>query len=290
MRPLDDFYNPFDQKIYALNENSINTYSLRGEFLGALEMPKLNEASVKEGYIKTSIDAFIDKETNVCYINNFTGSIARRLVILNKTSELKSYPQYEKWSSDQVPNRQNPIFATWNNMLTFKEMSNDTVFSISTQELSPRFVLFSGDSKYPYTFTRKEALEQMSEPKDYFIPISLFENSKYLFFDLISRETPSKTIRNFCVFDKTNKKTLVCKNNIEYISSGFTDDINNFLPITPITITNTNELIAILQPLDIVSWKNKNTGKLSELKTKLPWIERINEMDNPVIVIGKCKD
>ena len=74
LRPLDHFYNPYDQKIYANGENSIKTYNIKGEFIGSIDKPKIDE-------YPRSIDAFIDKETYVCYTGSSTTT---RLAIFNK--------------------------------------------------------------------------------------------------------------------------------------------------------------------------------------------------------------
>jgi len=57
----------------------------------------------------------------------------------------------------------------------------------------------------------------------------------------------------------------------------------------PVTITENNELISVIEAVDIIKWKAENPQKLVGLRTKIPWLDKINELDNPVIVIGKVK-
>ena len=292
--PLDCFYNPYDNKIYTYGsmKSSIKTYNLDGKFLESFVTPAVNEASINKNL---PVDAFLDPEFFVGYINNSTGQIRKRLVIFSKDKVITSYPNYETWSSDQVTINQDPIFFSWGNRISFKERSNDTIFCISTEKLIPQLVLYSSDSRYPNKLSREEAVEQITKPKDYFETRNIFENSNYLFFDLASKFkqdeiNPSSfhIIHNLCIFDKRTKSTIVCKND-ENNNSYLTDDINNFIPIAPISITENNELVAVLQAIEIKKWKTKNQDKSVKLNSKLPWLDKINELDNPVIVIAKCK-
>jgi hypothetical protein len=296
LRPLDRFYNPYDKKIYANAENSINTYNLEGVFLDSFEKLKVKESSVKDGYIRASLEAYLNIDTCIYYLNNSTGSIVKRLIIATKNNEIRSFPQYEKWSSSDVFINQNPIFFSWENKLSFKEKSNDTIFYVSMDHLVPRYVLYTGDLRYPYRLSRDEAMEQLTQPKDYFETFNIFENSQYLFFDIASKNKPVankpgsfKMIRNLCIFDKTTKKISICMNNSETDNSCLIDDINNFIPIMPVTITGNNELIAVIEAVDIIKWKAENPENLAGLKEKLPWLDKISALDNPVIVIGKLK-
>lgn len=153
----------------------------------------------------------------------------------------------------------------------------------------------SGNLRYPDKLSREEAIEQMTKPKDYFDVRNIFENSNYLFFDLgfkyeaINNNPGSfNQIHNFCIYDKTTKNTISCKKD-EDKNSCLIDDINKFLPIEPISISENNELVSVLQANEIIKWKSENPAKYSGLVAKLTWLDNIHELDNPVIVIGKCK-
>jgi hypothetical protein len=302
LRPLECFYNPYNNVVYGRGDNFIKTYNLDGKFLTSFESPKVSELSSKSGYVYASIEGFMGSETFICYVNNSTGTINKRLIISNQKNEIKSFPHYEKWSTTSsgenfVQIIQHPIFFSWSNKISFKEKSNDTIFYVSSDRLIPRYVLYSGDSRYPYKLTKEDAINEFSKPKDYFETLNIFENSKYLFFDLVSRNKPFdnepnsfKLIINFCIFDKTRNITHVCKNNEETTWSCLTDDINNLIPIKPISISDDNELISVIQAIEITKWKATNPDKALKLLPKIPWLNRINEFDNPVIVIAKLKN
>jgi len=71
--------------------------------------------------------------------------------------------------------------------------------------------------------------------------------------------------------------------------SAIIDDVNGFISLVPSYINPLNEMICILEALDIVRWRDENPDKAKALKDKLPWLENYSEMDNPVVVIAKCK-
>jgi len=58
----------------------------------------------------------------------------------------------------------------------------------------------------------------------------------------------------------------------------------------PISISDDNELISVIQAIEITKWKATNPDKALKLLPKIPWLNRINELDNPVIVIAKLKN
>ena len=299
LRLLDCFYNPYDQKIYANAVNSVNTYNLKGEFIESFAKLKVKEPTIKDGYINASIEAFLPGDKYICYISNFNGAINKRIAIMTKNNELKSFPHFEKWSDPKnqyVPISQSPRFFSFGENVSFKEFSNDTIFYVTMEKLIPRLVLFSGELKHPYILTSKEAVDQFTKPKDYLYTLNIFENAKYLFFDLISKNKPIenkptafKLIRNLCIYDKENRSTVACKAD-EEDNSRLIDDINNFMPILPYLITENNEMVAILEAAEIVKWKAQNPNIAAKLITKLPWLDKIDELDNPVIVFGKCKN
>jgi len=297
--PLDCFFNSYDNKIYTYGSmrSSVKKYNLEGNFLESFVTPGINDTSVN-GCLP--IDAFFDSVSYAGYIKNLTGQVTKRLVIFAKDKEIMSFPNYEKWTSDGSGNQyksiEDPLFFSWENEVSFKERSNDTIFRVTKNKLIPQLILYSGNLRCPYKLSEEEAVEQLTKPNDYFEALNIFESSRYLFFDLASKNEPIegkpasfKLIRNLCVFDKTTRKAYACKNNNTTINSCLTDDLNNFMPIAPISITWNNELVGILQATEIKKWIADNPQRFSELRKKMPWLGSITEIDNPVIITAKLK-
>lgn len=298
-RPLDCFYNPYDKKMYTYGDqrSSIKLYSLEGKFLEAFETPKLTDPSIKDGVARLSIDGFLNPDTYVGYIENSTGALAKKVALFSKSKEIISFPNYTKWSSPDskvkyVTINQSPKFSTWDRQISFKERSNDTLFGIAESKLIPRLVLNTGDYRYPNKITQDEALSGALDNKDYLDILNLFENSSSIFFEYSFKrnEIVEGMLETYLlIFDKKTKSIIVSQNQKNRLA-GLKDDINNFMPVSPIKITEDNQMIAFLRPIEILKWLTENPSASAGMMAKFPWLKNINEMDNPVIVIGKCKN
>jgi len=169
------------------------------------------------------------------------------------------------------------------------------VFLVTLDKLIPRFILNTGVFKWPYRISIQEASNGLENPLDFFSINDMFENSRYVFLNLINGEerdasdqTMFHLVNNYCILDKLTLKLTVC-NNYENYSSYLIDDINGFLPITPFSITQHDELISVVYPMEVIKWRQKNPDLKDLLLIKYPWIDQISEVDNPILVIGKLK-
>jgi hypothetical protein len=300
MIPSNCFFNPYNSLIYAqgAGRTSIRTYNLEGEFLESFDLPGIHESTNKSEVRRlSSIDQFLDADTFVSYVENLSGNIDERVVIFSKTKTLKSFPNFKKFvignhDKDYIVEYQLPVFFCWNKTISFKEKSNDTLFSVSRDGLIPRLLLNYGNFNYPYILSRNEALDEIYKPKDHFEILFAFENSRYLFFVFsFKRNEIVKGMMDtyLIVFDKITHRTVVSQNNEDHFGS-FKNDIDGFLSFTPRILTDENELVGVLQASEIKLWKTKNRSKIPALIARLPWLDSIDEVDNPVIVVGKLKE
>lgn len=299
MAPVDNFLNPYDNFIYTYgtNRSSIKSYNLNGEFIESFHTPP-NKGSTER---VLPVDAFLSSDTFLGYLDNSSGQDSQRIVIFTRDRIIKSFPHYEKRinnSIDQyVPIIQDPIITWWDNGISFKEKSNDTVFLVTLDKLIPRFILNTGVFKWPYRISLQEAYNGIENPLNlnYFSIDKMFENSRYVFLNLIngverdaSDPTMFRLVNNYCILDKLTLKLTVC-NYYENYSSYLIDDINGFLPITPFSITEHDELISVVYPQVVIKWRQKNPDLKDRLLIKYPWIDQISEVDNPILLIGKLK-
>jgi len=292
--PAGNFLNPYNNKIYTYGSylrNIVKVFSLEGEYIESFSTPEINEKVSMKNY---PISEFIDSSTFIGYIENSTGNISKRIVIFTKQAEKASYPQYNKWPSDHIVWLQRPIFFSWGNNLSFKEKSNDTVFYITPERLIPRFVMHTGKWTHPYSFSTEELQEEGENPKDYLYITNMFENEEFLFFYLVYKNEPVRNkqgifhlVHKLCILNKNTREVIVSKNDGDPLY-GIMDDINEFMPVLPITISGNNELVSILMAPEVVQWRRANQAKLSELKA-LSWLTEVSELDNPVIVSAKLK-
>ena len=285
--PVFDFYNYFDKNVYTMDitHREIKILDVNGEYKNSFKTPDVLEPSVKGGKLGISFSTYLDNETYVSFVNNFTGAIKNKLVIFNRDSILKIYPNYLRWGNKDITKNHrpsfSPLFFRWSNNLYFKEMFNDTLFQVKVDTLVPRFVFRFGEHGLSYEKQELISPSFAQISNEYFLINRIMENSEYIFFNLTYDKKEFT-----CFFDKNMKTTHVCKLH-EGSQSGFIDDINDFMPFVPRSITSQNELIAILSPLDIMQWIRNNPEKSKATKEKLSWLNTYSETSNPVVVIAK---
>jgi hypothetical protein len=54
-------------------------------------------------------------------------------------------------------------------------------------------------------------------------------------------------------------------------------------------ITQSNEMVSVIEAKDILKWLNENPEKAIKAKSRFPWLKNIDEFSNPVLAIAKCK-
>lgn len=177
----------------------------------------------------------------------------------------------------------NTRLMRWDNNLYFKELFNDTLFRVTIDELIPRLVFDGGKYSFPYKL-QGTLMDSPDISRNYFLIWNVNENSSYLFFQL----NFDKTYTGY--YDKRSKATYICEYSGETKKAALIDDINDFLPVTPTNFTKNNEMVAFFNAKDIKKWIDSNPEKAEAFGKKFPWLYTIDEMSNPVIFIGKCKD
>ena len=261
LAPLNIFYNSFDNKIYTRGDvATIKIYNLEGKFLETFGLPVALEPSLRSGYIRLGIDAFLNADTYIYFANNETEVMKNQIAIFNRNGEIKCYPPHVTWPAkysgeDYIHFLQHPIFFYWRGEKLFvKIRTNDTIFSITIDGLYPRIVLNSGDKRFPSSIKRAPILDYINT----FDVYSIYENANYLFFEFIYKYYEDKGIRHpyfyLCIFDKKTRNVTVCQND-KIPMPALVDDINGFMPISPLQVNNKNEMIAVLEATDIVNGK-----------------------------------
>jgi hypothetical protein len=290
--PLEIFYNSFNNKIYAKGNKSIHIYNQDGKLLESFIPPSVKEFSGENSEIRLGIDAFLNADTFVNFTWNKGDVIRDQIVVFNKSGEIKYFPSRVTWpakysTGDYVHFPKPPVFYTWDSKLYVKATINDTVFNITADKLYPRIVLNSGSHRWPANLSSSDG----GKLPFFFYVYSIYESTNHFFFEYRFQYDQSLKLpfMHLGIYDKKTKEVIYCKSNNTPLPS-FVDDINGFLPVSPVIVNDKNEMVAFLEAMDIVTWKNQNPSKAKELQTKFPWLKAISEFDNPVIVIGKCKE
>jgi len=251
MFPLDEQ----NETVTVFANNKRRTYSLNGNILRETIQPEgIFEASeIAPGIFAGFIPNFSGDEKNKIALFNEKGERTGGFINQNQT------PPMENSVNIWMPNG---WFYKNQSKHYFYELFTDTIYQISPSELEPHVVLFQGKYLPPY-----EKKNSTFEVPEYFMMKGLYESTKYLFYNF-SYQQGKFTM----VYDK-NDKTIK------------TYDME-VVPFTLSYINEDNELIGFIEAYHIEDWENR--GLLPEERKKS--LKNKDEMDNPVIVIGKLKN
>jgi hypothetical protein len=288
--PAPDFYNAINKVFYTLDDThrGVKTFDTCGNYIDSFRVPEWVEPSIRGATRYAYIEAYLNDSTYVNFTDNFNGQIKTKLVLFSRDQILKFFPNFLSWGDKESSKNSRGSFSVttfikWNDNLYFKEMFNDTLFTVTIDTLIPRFLFRYGKYGLPYDQQDKIITPDRQMNNDYCVITDMDENSDYLFFQLFYKKKS-----HTCFYSKKEKTTTVCMTQDDSISA-LTDDINGFMPITPEGFTQNNEMISILKPKDIIDWIHNNPEKVVMLEQKFEWLRDITEFSNPVIFIAKCK-
>ncbi len=264
-------FNEGKNIVYAGRNKKRYGYSLDGQLKDTLSIPDL-----------VSEIGNIDDNIFAAFMPDYQGGEKIRIIFFNhRDSLLKTFPNYlsaPKTNAFFVWNP-NSWFYTINKQLNFYQLFNDTLFTISTNSITPRFIFNMGPYSPPYEMKTSPKFE----PDKYFVMKTIQESSKYLFCSFNFNK------KNYtAIFDK-NKRTTVVNDYSPESGHGFINNINDFVPLEFSSINEKDELICIMDAFKIKQWFEKNPEKVSKLPESLKSLTTIKETDNPVIMISKLK-
>lgn len=180
------------------------------------------------------------------------------------------------------------VFYRNNNRLHFKSWYNDTIYSYNALNIIyPKFFIDLKHYKLPIDFISNG--EVSAKEFSNFLWIGVKESLRYIFIRY-STYSPDikKELEGFILVDKnTEFKCAILSPNNEI---GFSNDIDGGINFIPEFV---NDSLAF-QFVDAFQLKKKfnseNEVKYPEKKEKLlEVIKRINEMDNPILIIANLK-
>jgi hypothetical protein len=174
----------------------------------------------------------------------------------------------------------NAYFYKLNNQLFFCELFNDTIFHVTANSLTPKYIFNMGKYSAPYAMRTAANFES----EKYFFLKGIFESSKYLFCTFsVNKKTYT------ALYDKA-KKTCVVNVTAPESGNGVINNSNDFVPFELSSMNEANELICTMDAFKIVQWFKNNPGKVNKLPQNLKGLQNVKETDNPVIVIVKLKE
>lgn len=290
-------FNPVNKEVYAISASrEILTYDLSGNNIDKIKIPEFKDTKMVKAdqtpaqnallsKIMLTFYAILDSNIFVGYVQNFSGWENRKLVLLSNEGVLKIFPNYLTWDREKgngflLPPGGFAKFYRWDNKLNFIETFCDTIYQVTKSSLIPRYFFDWGKFNAPYS----KQVEVAKDWYNFFFISNISENKNYIFFQLwYSKEVYTGFI------EKKNNNITICKiGNSD--KSALKDDLTGLMDVTPTYFTQTNEMVNVIQPGELLKWFKENPEKAEKAKKQLPWLTGIDEFSNPIIAIAKCKD
>jgi hypothetical protein len=253
-------------------------YSLDGKSVGSLPIPGYKD-DLQNPSMPDKV-TYLKENLFVCNFFNINGIEPKSIMIFNNKSEI-----IRIFSRNNNLKKMNPTISTgktafhhFNNSVFFQEYFNDTVFKITSERITPYFILNKGKYRPPYEsyWWPIEKLRQamlMNQPV-------YFENSRFISFEyFIGFDT-----HYFGLYDKMSKSLK-----IKEYSSGLINDIDHFMDLRLSSINEDGELSCLIQSQDLIRWFEINKDKSKSLKSELQTLKNVQPDDNPIVVIAKYK-
>lgn len=301
---LGAMINDQSGEIYFKKGNGFVVYSVDGEFLGEVKIP----ADVIGG-VASSGYGYLDKENLLVYTNNALGSAPQLLACINRQdSVLKIFPYRQSSDTIQMSDILNISVFTGEKAMElygvkgmagamvlttkdpeigttlfmneepfwcgdgdtyFKENFNDTIFTVTMEQLIPRIVFDLG--KYHWDFKERFMI---NNGKEHATIGWIVEGGRYLFFGCFDKTG---------FYDKESGETGLSK------SFQLKNDLDHFMPLSILTATPEDEFVYWLQPLQIQTWFEENPDQVSGLNPEIVKLKELGENANPVLVFMKSR-
>lgn len=164
----------------------------------------------------------------------------------------------------------NCYFWHYDDRLCFHQPYNDTLYAVSAdRQLQPTKRVDLGTYGLAYE-------KRFEEKKDGIFLSDFMENKEIILFHFITNHFADTYNAFYRKADKTVKVAPYDKK--------FTDDINGFLPLQPLSVSSAGEFAAFLSADEIVSWFEENAGR-ENVPEEVAALKKVKEEDNPVIAI-----
>lgn len=296
----DLFYVSFASTKRDKNNNPVYcVFNYEGEIVKTISRPGL----LISDEVELPISSFWPLEDSlfIGYLDNPIANTPYKLSVFNQKGNVKKY--FPNYNSREIENTSSFSFSGHKGMffnmedtVRFFELHTDTVFSVSSQTIEPRYHIQMGDLLLPYAI--RSDLRSPEYVNKFHIR-TMHESSRFLMFT-----ANLKGYRHMVVYDKLEKKTLVCETSedkefYKYEDQhsprciGFVNDLDQFVPVgtdRAFYINRQDEFVTALSAMEVRRWFDRNPEKAAALPNHLKTFEDIGVEDNPVIVITKLKN
>lgn len=154
----------------------------------------------------------------------------------------------------------------------FKTTYNDTIYQVLDTALIPVKVFDLGKYHWEY----KDRFDKTR--KDVILMTQILDSRNLMLFrfamNVFNKVTPYNAILN-----KTTGELKIADSN-----NGIEDDLTNFIPLQPLTVSTSGEYASLLSVDNILTWFDEHKN-VSGLPAEVEKLKQIGEEDNPVVVI-----
>ncbi|WP_195373376.1 MULTISPECIES: 6-bladed beta-propeller [Parabacteroides] len=264
------------KQVYLMDNGKVLIYSVDGKYVGENRIPFCWQFTL------------LGDSTYVGYIYNNTGQKKDRLLLVNQEGEtFKSYPQYDQFT---IANGLN--YYLWGSydryVYSFKEEAcckeyyNDTVFTVTPQELQPRYILDMGKYKIPKE-KRFEVLEGnwtvYSEPAQAYLRPGFLETTSWVFLPYTSWDVTNKgELPRLAMYDKKKGDCYKVKDN------RIKNNMEGGLPFYPEARIADDILLYYLEASEVLELAEEDPSVMEYEQLK-----NLKEDDNPVLMIVYLK-
>ncbi|KYG78658.1 uncharacterized protein DUF4934 [Roseivirga ehrenbergii] len=282
--------NTKNKTVYAKGKLGLYEYSLSEGLLvntiPAPQMDDLDKKLTKGSLTDISVIAshgIINDRFVAGYFMNIKGDEPFRLVVYDFNGEvLKLYPNHQSYKKLSDSFRfEKTDFQNYNNALFFKESFNDTVFNVGADTLKPAFLYELGKYSPPYA-----EQESMSDEKknEYMFVRNTLQSPDFVFYNVSFKEKLA-----YGYYNRKTKEAFLSDPSTSNSKTGYTNDIDNFVPFYPTSINEKGEMLGLITAEEVYEWFQNNPDKIASLPENLQTLQNIEPEDNPVVMIAKLK-
>ncbi len=164
---------------------------------------------------------------------------------------------------------------TSDNEIYFKEDYNDTIYHVKDYTLEAAYILNMGEYHWPY-----EERFNMEHDRSLFVT-RILDSKELMLFRLVHRLFTNDKRKSYnAIYNKSNGELTISP-----IEDGIKDDLTNFFPFRPYTVSSTGEYTGFIQAFDVVEWFEEHGTNISDLPKEIQSLKAVEEEDNPVVVI-----
>lgn len=272
--------DPENKLIYMLTTSQrINVYSTEnGKFQKSIPVP-----------VGTPTQFALLKDSMIAsYAYNSTGREKNRIYIMNmKGDSVNAFPRYDSFEvhgghAYMMVGTEDRYISRYKDMVLLNEVYNDTIYSITKDELLPRYYIHLGKYSIPFD-CRYEYLQGnyklFNDVASSYVRAFTLETDPYLFIRYCYWAGEGSDVNRLTMYNKKDKSCYkVAKDRIK-------NDWGNGLPvINPATVISDNQLICIYNVEDIFKMAEEDPSILKNEQLK-----NLKEDDNPVLMVVTLK-